>query len=190
MKRAAFLCALLGSLCVAPRGLAQGFAIPPGRPAIDPAPDPAVPVPLPVGPVPVFEVRPPPLFAEAEYLLWWFTPAPVSVPLVASPTAPLNLRAATANLTNPDLRVVFGNQTVDSGCHSGLRLRLGLAPTDSGEPGIELGGLLLPRSTDRTLFTTRGTSPNGLFLPFRDTSRSPPVESGLAITGNLGGPFA
>lgn len=151
MKRLVIVAGLCLSLLAPPRAFAQADTAP------------AAAVPLPVGPVPVIDAPPTPIYAEADYLLWWLRPATVSLPLVASPAGTL-----------------FGHQRLDAGGFSGLRLRLGLAPTASGEPGVEVGGLTLPRSHDLNTF-----SGPALLLPFLDTSRAPPREGGLPVAGTV-----
>lgn len=174
MNRIALVCALALSL--------------PARPvrsetALPAAPSAAKTVTLPVGPVPVFEEYRWPVFAEADFLQWWVPRGRVTVPLVASPTAPLDLSGPGAALSNPAVRVVSGNAPLGPASLPGARLRFGLAPTDSGDPGVELGALLLPRVSESGLFTL-DTNPNGLLVPFLVPALG---ESGLAVAGSIGG---
>src|SRR5262249_48330717 len=64
MKRA-ILCALVGGLALTTSPARAGEVV-----LFEPTPV-ATAVPLPVGPVPVIEGPPCPVFAEVDYLLWW-----------------------------------------------------------------------------------------------------------------------
>ncbi|HEX4592061.1 MAG TPA: BBP7 family outer membrane beta-barrel protein [Gemmataceae bacterium] len=131
-------------------------------------------------------------WGNVEYLLWWTKPGPVSVPLVNTTIVPENLGTSpsTGSLNDRLARTIFGDQTVDFGTRSGIRLFGGMWIDCCHETGFELGMFFLPQATS-SFAATGGTSPNGtpiLTVPFNDVGPGPVVgETAAAIAGPFNG---
>ncbi len=131
----------------------------------------------------------PRFYASGEYLLWWLRDNKVHVPLVAGIPNPTNLgNVAEASLANPNARILYGPQEIDTGAFSGGRLTLGMALGDEGRLGLELSGLYLPQQSESTTFRSNGTT--GLILPYFQPAQSffgfqinPNQEAGGVVAG-------
>jgi hypothetical protein len=128
-------------------------------------------------------VPPAPFFVNADYLLWWMKPSTVPVPVLTTTRTPQDLNRIDPSLRNPSIAVLFGDQNINYPAFDGVRVSLGLAPSDAGDPGFQASGFFLPIRGTNFLFLTDGRGIPALILPFANTGTSPPVEAGAAISG-------
>jgi hypothetical protein len=80
------------------------------------------------------------IYGSVDYLLWWMRRGPVATPLVT--TGPESDPAA-GTLGRPGTRVLFGDDGIDFGSFSGVRLGLGLVLDREGFWTLEGSGFLL-----------------------------------------------
>ncbi len=113
----------------------------------------------------------------AEYLLWWTSRSPVSVPLVTTgdPT-----RANAGFIGDQSTRVLFGNSYIDYGSFSGGRLGLSRWLDESRFLGIEGSAFLFGRQ-DSTFFAGSNNTAGSPLLVFPYQTPAS-VETGLVIS--------
>jgi hypothetical protein len=194
-----FLCQIAVLLVAAPSLYGQA---PSPSLAVDAA-DPAAAAPATPSPQSTAECQPlPRVWANAEYLLWWIKSGPVAAPLVTTSTDnPPSLHSG--NLGQPGTQVLFGQQDLDYGAFSGLRVGAGAWIDPGGTFGVEARGLILEQRSVRWSAQSDSTGTPLLALPFRATDGQetkytvtipavgsiPPQVGGVAVssTSNLDG---
>jgi hypothetical protein len=142
------------------------------------AQEPAAPVrPL----IPPQQVCRPALALEADYLLWWTKRGPLPGSLVTAAPA-----GNTAAANDPNTSVLFGNESVNFGAQSGLRVGATYFADPRSDIGFELGFFWLARQTAN--FTSAGSAGGNLVV--LQSSVSPNgQETGLevALPGSISG---
>ena len=137
------------------------------------------------------ECSSPTLWGQVDYLLWWVKDAPVPIPLVTTGTN----STLPGALGQPGTRVLFGDQGVNFGPTSGVRLTLGAALDADHRFSVEATGFLLPTVYQHYSATSGDDGSPLLAFPFFSTTPghvgesafqiSNPNPVGTPLTGNV-----
>jgi hypothetical protein len=98
----------------------------------------------------------------ADYLMWWVKGQSIPQPLITVGSSNDPVPGA---LGQPNTRVLFGNDQVQLGLFSGLRLGLGGWLDDDHLYGLEASGFFLPRNSHSVAFYSDGSTPAALAQP-------------------------
>jgi hypothetical protein len=109
--------------------------------------------------------------AAVDYLLFWFKPICLNVPIVTvgNPAAPVP-----GALGQPGTQIAVGGSPphkLDFGGTSGLRATVGWLRGD-GVLGLEVSGLLMDSASDSETFTARPNGTPNSYLPYQATDNS------------------
>jgi len=102
-------------------------------------------------------------WAGVDYLSWWTKNLPVKTPFVS--TGPESDPFAGA-LDRPGTRVLYGDDPIDLGPLSGLRLRAGLWLDDAATVGAEVTGMVLEEGRESATFSGGSVGRPFFGLPF------------------------
>jgi len=117
-------------------------------------------------------------WGSVDYLLWWITDGPSSVPLVTTTTAGQNVADEPGRIGGPGTVVLFGGDSMDYGTFSGIRATVGGWLGGDSVVGIEVGGFALEqRSVGFNAASNAAGSPP-LAIPYR----GPAGEEALNIS--------
>lgn len=124
---------------------------------------------------------------HADYLLWTIRDAPLAVPLVTTADSP---GPRSGFLGEPGTRVLLGQQDLDLGARSGLRLTAGVWIDPERRLGLEIGGFFLDDGWTGAMLPS---SPQGLPILSRPVLNlaNGQAESvyDIAYPGSLAGGF-
>ncbi|HMP60901.1 MAG TPA: BBP7 family outer membrane beta-barrel protein [Gemmatales bacterium] len=110
--------------------------------------------------------EPPRFWVGAEYLLWTIRPGPLPVPVATTSTLiPPPVTGAVGRLGEPGTVVVLGNQDLNYGTFSGLRMNVGYLISPSAGISLEGSGFFLERRTDDNFAVTDDQGNNLLAIP-------------------------
>jgi hypothetical protein len=108
----------------------------------------------------------PRFWVSADYLLWWIKSGPLATPLVTTSTDKTPTLQS-ANLGQPGTQVLFGQQPLDYGAFSGLRLGAGAWIDPGCMFGVEANGFVLEQRSVRWNAQSDGSGAPLLAQPFR-----------------------
>lgn len=127
------------------------------------------------------------IWADADYLIWWFKNAGLATPLLT--TGPQSALLP-GFLGDPNTIVLFGDKDLDHGTFAGMRFTSGLWFNPAQTIGIEGRGFMTERRSIG--YSTRADSGGNPFLlrPFFDPTQTSEAVATIAVPGLLTGGFS
>jgi hypothetical protein len=123
------------------------------------------------------------LYVSTEYLLWWTQGSKIPPLLTTSPTGTAQSDAGVL----PGATILFGDQLVDQGSHSGGQLKLGYWFGQQNDIAFELSFLDLSRTSDQ--FADSSNTTAILARPYFDAQTGMPTSEVISYPGVFTGGF-